>query len=240
MTERESDAGRNVPNDTHERVREAIERNRNVRNEVREIVVKALDESRLERDDLRQIVRDAMEGALHDAPDTTRETAARIQRVADGIEDALLAFADASRLAAEESGSRIDAFAEQDLKRALDDLQVIEGMVGETVKDLMKSGHETTKIVLGRLARHTSRTGRGVTDAVRDAQDALHNALVSARPLSVSDGLRLARRGASGFAVVMSGILAGMAESLAPTDTATGPGPEHPKPGHETADKKPD
>lgn len=216
MATTENGNDNNEPKSAGAQAGEAVVRNENIRREVRDVVVKALSQNRLERDEIRQVIKDTIEGALEQAPEPTKTMAASMQKVADGVEDALATFAEASRLTAEETKGRIDAFTEHDLKRALDDLDGLEDLFSETLKGLAKTGHETTQTMFKDLASHTSRTGSDVSASMNDAREALHNALASARPPRVSDGLRTAQAGVSGFAAVMSGILAGMAEGLAP------------------------
>lgn len=216
MTKTQNGNDQTGPQDVGTRAGEAVARNEDIRREVRDVVVKALSQSRLERDEVRKVVQDTIEGALDQAPETAKAMAASMQQVAEGIEDALTTFAEASRLTAEEAKSKIDTFTEQDLKRAIEDLDGLENLFSETLRGLAKTGHETTRTMFKDLATHTSRTGSDVASSMKDARDALHNALVAARRPRVSDALHAAQAGASGFAAVVSGILGGMAEGLAP------------------------
>lgn len=200
--------------ETRNKVRKAVSRSENIRRQVRDIVVEALAKQRIDRDNVKATMDAVLEGAIEAAPESQKELAEVLKNTVDGMEEALVKAAEASRLAAEESEGRFDSFAEQDLRKAADDLKDLETLFLQTLKDLADSGHATVTTVLRDAVAHAERTGTDLGRAVQEALEALHGPLSRAGRPQLADVERAARAGTASLASIASGILAGIAESL--------------------------
>lgn len=219
IPEASKDSTSRTGRDVRGQIRIAVTEGQEIRNEVRAIVTRALSEGKLDRADIRNTLEEAVNGALEAAPETTRPPVDAFKETAHGIEDALATLAEASKLTLEEAQSRVDVFSERDLRRAVEDLRALEVMFAETVADLAKSGTATFRTMLHDFAIHTERTGSDTHASIRAAREAFERALAHSGPPSVPDMARAARSGASTFAAVTSGVLAGLADALAPKST---------------------
>jgi len=201
---------------TKEDIRKAVELNDDIRSEVRNIVATALGENHLERKNVERTIGAVLDGAIEGSPEGSKELAEVVKKTVAGLDDALAKAASASKLAIEEVGGRVDDFSEQDMKRAIDDLKGLEALFIQTLGDLAKAGHGTAGSILHDLASHAERSGTEIGRSAKEALDALHGALSKTERPHLSDVEKVARTGAASLASVASGILAGLADSLAP------------------------
>jgi transcription termination factor NusB len=200
--------------ETKAKVAEAVGRNENIRRQVRDIVIEALAKKSVDRDSVKNTMDAVLEGAIDAAPEDQKELAEVLKKTVDGMEEALAKAAEASKLAVEESGGRLDSFAEQDLKAAAEDLKDLEALFLQTLKDLAVSGHTTVGTLLRDAVNHAERTGTDIGRAVQEALEALHGPLSQAARPHLADVERAGKAGAASLASIASGILAGIAESL--------------------------
>lgn len=212
------DQGETTGQKTRERVRAAVERGDRIREDVRTIVVEALGEHHLDKGNIERTVAAVMEGAIEGAPEGSRELADTMKKTIKGLDEALAKAAEASKLAIEEAVGRAEEFSEQDLKRALDDLNGLEELFLETLGDLAKAGQATAGSVLDDLVKHAERTGTQIGKSVARALRDLQGALSRAERPHLSDMEKAARTGAASVASIASGILAGLADNLAPSE----------------------
>lgn len=138
-----------------------------------------------------------------------------MQQAGEGIEDAMVHVAQASRLAIEEARSRADAFNETELKRAAEDLKTLDRLYIETMQDFAKAGASTARRTIGDLATHMERSGSSAAQAIRDASETVGQALPASGRPHLSDAGRAARAGIGTIAALGSAILAGIADGLA-------------------------
>ena len=204
----------NVSGKTREMSRAAVESNRNIRNEVRDIVVGTLVERHLDTDNVKRVIEAVLEGAMEGAPEGETELLEALKETVDGLDEGLAKAAEASKLAIEEASSRVDEFSENDIKRALNDLNDLEGLFTEAVADFAKAGKATTKGALNDLVTHTGRTGTATGKSVADALGALQGPLSRTEHLRLSDVEKATRAGVATIASIASGILDGIADSI--------------------------
>jgi len=200
--------------ETKAKVAEAVSRNENIRRQVRDIVTEALAKRSVDRDNVKNTMDAVLEGAIEAAPEDQKELAEVLKKTVDGMEEALVKAAEASKLAVKESEGRLDSFAEQDLKRTAEDLKDLEALFLQTLKDLAESGHTTVTALLRDAINHAERTGTDIGRAAQEALDALHGPLSRAARPHLADVEKAGKAGAASLASIASGILAGIAESL--------------------------
>jgi len=210
-------SGKNTEKTTDD-VRAAIERGDKIREDVRNIVIEALGEHHLDRKNVEQMMGAVMEGAITAAPEGSREFADTMKKTVEGLDEAMSKAAQASKLAIEEASGRVEEFSEQDLKRAVDDLEGLEALYLETLGDLAKAGQTSAGSALRDLITHAERTGTQIGRTVSEALQDLRGPLSRAERPHLSDVEKAARTGAASLASIASGLLAGLADSLAPRE----------------------
>ncbi len=140
----------------------AVERGEAIRDDVRDITLKALSQRHLDRDKIRQVVHAVTEGASIAASSKGGQAKDALQDAMTGVDEALSISAEASRLAVEEAAGHIKDFGKQDLKRALDDLQTLEGMFLDTVSEVSKGTDELIRATLNDMVEHARHSGTAV------------------------------------------------------------------------------
>lgn len=199
-----------------EEARMAARERDDVHRAVRDLVVKALSQRPLEPNSVREVAEAVLKGAAEGAPETAKESQEAMRKVVAGVDEAIERVAEASKLAIEEARARADAYSEDDLKQAAEDIASLERMLFDALSSAVKSGTKTSFRILNDLTAHLQKTGTSTGRTVRDTLDDLQNVAAGAGRPSLSDVTRTTRAGAATIAAIGSGILAGFAESLAP------------------------
>lgn len=207
---------------TREEVRAAVERGDKVREDVRDIVIEALGEHHLDKKNVERTIATVVEGTVAGTHKDSKELAETMRKTIGGLDEAMAKAAQASKLAIEEATGRVEEFSEQDLKQAVDDLKDLEKLFLGTLSDLAKAGHATAGSALHELVTHSERTGTEIGKSVNEALQSLHGPLSRAERPHLSDVGKAARTGAASLASVASGILAGIADSLAHQEQGDG------------------
>jgi hypothetical protein len=203
--------------DLRQQGHEAVKGSQDTREAVRDVVVSALSRRSLDKGQVRDVLHEVLEGAVDALPDDGEESLDVLGQAVAGIDDALERAAMASKLAIEEARSRAAAFSEQDLRRAVNDLATLDRLYFETLASVVKGGTTVSARILADLTEHLQRTGTRTGTAVREALATLeqtsHHQPVPPTPSEVAHA---ARAGAATIAAIGSGILAGLADAVAP------------------------
>ncbi len=139
-------------------VRSAVEQGHDVQEMVRQLTLRKISARSLDIESLRQITSAVLSGAragaqkeLHQSAAQIEITRARLKQTVAGLDTALAQFAEASKLALEETAARAQTFSSEDLARARADLESLEAMFLET----LQSAASATQDVAGEILHET-------------------------------------------------------------------------------------
>lgn len=220
------DTGQDTPRDTVQDValdaalendiRQAVASGDNVKEMVRQITLKALTRRELDLAAIRRVARSVVAGARQGATDRGPDIKDALGKAVSGLDDALSKAAEATKLALQEATSRGDDFSAQELKRTLKDVQTLEQMFVETLRDAARGGKDQVHHILADLADHARHSGTAVGAQIRESMADLIVHLASAGKSGVRTGVKSAKTTASLMARMASGMLEGVADSLHP------------------------
>ncbi|GGP56792.1 DUF6781 family protein [Shewanella saliphila] len=208
-------------------IKDAVEADNNIREEVRRITLNVLSDGKLNIDEITQVthrvVKGAGLGAVIHGPDGRNKLANAVA----GLDDALCSAAEASKLAIEEASSHVKTFSKQDLQHAIKDLNDLESMYLETLKDVAKETSETVSETLNDLVRHGRLTGTGIGQKATETAKLLNDQLSERLSETVSAGVDSASKVTSNLAYAAAGFLEAIAQTLDKKITSTSSENEH-------------
>ena len=185
-----------------------------IREKVRAITLKALSERQLDKENINSVVKSVIEGVTEGLGESSEKLKPQLQASMSGIDDALGKSAIAAKLATEEAIGRAEQFAENDLKKAMDDFKGLEDSFIDTINTVAKNSGSLASNALGEIAEHFKNTGTASGKEAVDAVSSLSKSLLDAGKDTVSE-LSTATHSATGhFANIASGILSGMADAI--------------------------
>lgn len=195
-------------------VQEAVETAGDIREAVRRLTVEALAEGRLDAAEIRSVVEAVVEGASAGVEKHGGRARQALEEVLRGLEDGLIKAAEASKLALEEAAGRAQEFAEQDVKRAFDQLVEMEKVYIDTLADVAKKATEQTREILNDLARHARNSGTAIGEYMAEVMETLPRKLQEAGEWGLKAGIESTRTAGAQLAAIASGFLAGISEAL--------------------------
>lgn len=195
-------------------VRRALAQGRRIQDTVRNITLKALSHGELDRAALRkvtgQVVRAVSEAAAAKGPDAREAVAQAI----GGVDQALAHAAQALTLSLEEAAGRAEQFTREDLAEARANLKDLEGMFVDTLRETARAGRGAAAGILEELARHAQASGTAVGRHLGE-MGSLPGELAAAGRAQFTAGMSAALASGSMLARVASGVLSGIADTLA-------------------------
>ncbi len=203
---------------TQNSARDTIIQGTDIQNSIRDIVVQALTSGNLNPDAIKQTLHQVVEGACEGAKIKPEDNVEALKKAVAGIDAALSQVAEASKLAIEEAGGNIQSFSDHDLKQALNDMQDLESMFLDTLREVANNGKETAHQTLHDLLNHIQSSGSSVGKSVKEILTGLHRDLARDGRLQKIQVADIAKATGATIATVASGILAGIANSLQPKD----------------------
>ena len=227
MNRAESDLRNNEK--LQDEIKGAVETGRDIKETVRRVTLKALTEGELDTESVRQVASAVVKGAGIGAASHGAEARDILTMAVSGLDEALSKAAEASKLALEEAAGRGEEFSSHDFKQTLDDMQGLEELFLETLRDAAKGSKDQVAVILHDLAEHAQHSGtavgtqlkEGLTDLVEQATGAGKSQLESHAESVKTTGSLLAR--------LASGMLEGIADSLHPSaDVESRPGKKSP------------
>lgn len=204
----------NEKQSTKNAARDAVTQNKDIQNEIRQIVVQAIREGDLQPDSIKQTLNDILEGALEAMNAKSSIDKESLKQVIDGMDLGLSQVAEASKLAIEEASGNIKDFTNHDLKRALNDLKDLEILFFDTLSDAAQKGTDSAHETIKELLRHAKNTGSSVGNAVEEILSGLHRAFSQSGRLNNIEAANIAKSGGATMARIVSGFLAGIADTL--------------------------
>ena len=203
-----------------EELRRAVERGHRIQTRVRDLTLDALKRGELDRARLQKVTREAMQ-AVREAAEVQGARAKDVMREGmAGIDEALAHAAQALKLSLEEAAGRAEKFSQEELAKARQDLQDLEKLFLDTLRETAQAGRGAASSILDDLAKHAKASGTAVGAQLRDAS-ALSAKMAEAGREQFAAGMRAAAASGAMMARVASGVLAGFAERL---DEKTKPG----------------
>jgi hypothetical protein len=181
--------------------------------EVRSLTLRALTEGKLDQGAVQKVVRAVVAGATGGAQGASDGQLA-LREALQGLDEALAAAAQATRLTLEEAVGNAGAFSRQTLRRRLDDLSTLESLFIETVSQTASSAAGFTRTTLVDVADHARASGSAVGSAVKEGVTSLGRALAESVSDQVEVTTSVLQKEAALLAGLTSGVLQGIADRL--------------------------
>jgi uncharacterized protein DUF6781 len=191
-------------------VKDAMQSGQDVYNKVKTITLKALTERQLDRENIADVVRavgKGIGGSLDSQYEVSKEV---LQQSTSALDDALSSTAEATKLAVEEAAGKMQDFSDGDLQHAINDLNSLETMFLDALKQLSTTSKGAISETVSDLLKHAQTNGTVVGKQVQVMVDGIATLSVNSTGALLSS----ARETAANLASIGSGILAGIAESL--------------------------
>lgn len=186
-----------------------------VRERVRKLVVQTIEQRHLSFEELNHVAKDVLEGAASGVKQATpKEKESVLRAVIDGLADSYNIAANATKLALEEANGKRKTFAEEDLKRIVRELRVLD-------ERFIRMVSHTTKRTWGMMTDETATLRDHVERAAKSIRPSMESALREAgsHPIdlaneSASAGIKATRQTAGVLLQAVSGLLQGASDVL--------------------------
>jgi len=195
-------------------IKGAVETGRDIKETVRRITLEALTEGKLDTESVQQVASAVVKGAGMGAASPGSEAKDILVQAVSGLDEALSKAAEASKLALEEAVGQGDEFSSHELKRALDDMQGLEELFLETLRDAAKGGKDQVSVILHDLAEHAQHSGTAVGTQLKEGLADLVEQVSGAGKSQLESGAESVKTTGSLLAQLASGVLEGIADSL--------------------------
>lgn len=193
-------------------VRETLESGVDIYERVRIITLKALTERELDTDNIKKVVGAVLKGISSGISTQYEPAKDAFHQSASALDDALEITAQASKLAIEEAASRMSEFSHHDVTQATEDLKNMEATFLETIEKVAWGSNETVVNIAKDFIAHARKNGTAVGKEAKIAFEGLDNLRHRGQDAVISGAVATT----STLAKIASGILSGIAESLAP------------------------
>jgi len=187
-----------------------------IREIVHSIILKALSERQLDKENINSVVKSVVSGVTEGLGESSEKLKPQLQASMSGIDDALSKSAMAAKLASEEVMGRAGQFAENDLKKAMDDFKGLENSFIDTIKTVASESGNVTSAALGEVADHFKNSGTASGKEALEAADGLSRLILEVGKGTVGEVTSATESARGHFASIASGILSGMADAIAP------------------------
>lgn len=185
-----------------------------VREKVRQVTLKALSERELDKDRIADIVKIVVEGITDGIGETSTNLKPQLKASMAGIDDALSKSAVAAKLASEEALGRAEQFAQNDIKKALEDFKGLEESFIDTINTVAKGSSSLVATALNEISDHLKHSGTQSGKEAADAVSSLSHTLLDAGKGTVNELANATQLASGQFTKIASGILSGMADAI--------------------------
>jgi hypothetical protein len=203
---------------TRERASEAVRSGADIRRRVHDVTLEALRNRRFDREGIRQTVRAVAEGAALGAEQSRTEMRQALADAFRGMDEALTRSAEAGRSALRQMVETGRDFSDSELKQALASLRRIEDDFLATVGHVADAASERVAPEMRRILHEArmsgTETGRSVSATMTEISQRLSVASIDLALAGVAAAAEFGAR----FAMLASGVLAGMADALQPKE----------------------
>jgi hypothetical protein len=187
-----------------------------IRDKVRELTLLALQSYRFDRHGIRDVVRSVTEGAALGAEKNRTGIRQAMSEALSGLDQALRTSAEAGHTALKQLASTGKDFSDGELKQALANLRRLEEDFLSTVGQVADKASERVQPQLREALSAARRTGTETGKQVATVMSEFAHRFSVASIDATIHGLEAAGEFGQRFALVTSGILAGIAEALRP------------------------
>jgi len=181
---------------------------------VRAITLQALSGGELDKEALKQVMTAVVKGAQQGADRRAEHGVQALKEAMRGLDDALVAAAEATQLAIQEAVSRTSEFSRQGLKKTVENLADLELLFIETITDAADNAAGFTQSTLRDLADHAGASGTAVGGRVKLALSKLTHTVADTAREQGEIGTQILRKEGTLLASLTAGILKGIAERL--------------------------
>lgn len=198
-------------------IHNAIAHGTNVKGAVKHLTLKAMNADRLDAESLRRIVAAAMQGVreganhqLQHVNDQSETAQNQIKEAVAGLDSALAKLAEASKLAMEEASSRTHHFSDTELMRVRSDLEGLESIFLDTLKDTAATTKGLAADTFHDLARHAQNNGTAVGEQLKKTLVTLAQQMALVGKAQLKVGVNLTHETAKFLGEVATGIITGV------------------------------
>jgi len=187
-----------------------------IQEQIKNITMAALSERQLDKENIKHVVSSVLTGVMEGLGDSAERMKPQLEEALSGIDDALSKSAIAAKLATEEATSKVETFAKQDVKQALDEIEKLEDLFIDTVNSVASQSGHLSSTVLKELSGHLKNSGTQAGKEAIAAADSLRNIIFEMSKGSVNEIAAATQTAGNQFAQIASGILSGMADAVKP------------------------
>ncbi len=210
----ETDRSELDPQKLQAEARQAVEQAEDIREEIHDITLDALKEGRLDSERIKQVLDAVLKGASEGAAQHAARAKQALDQTTEGLDQALLKTANASRLAIEEAAGRLGEFSGQQLKGAFDDLKNMESLFVDALAKVSRGGRDASADIFKDLTFHARNSGTEIGRYVKASIGDMEAHLPSAAREALKAAAEGARDTSAQMAGIASAVLAGIADSL--------------------------
>lgn len=198
-------------------IHDAVAHGTNVKEAVRHLTLKAMNADKLDSASLRRIItatlRGVREGADHQlqhAVDQSEMAKRQITEAIVGLDLALAKFAEASKLAMEEATSHTHRFSDTELTRLRSDLEGLEAIFLDTLKDTAATTKGLVADTLNDLAKHAQNNGTAIGEQLKETLVTLAQQMSLVSQAQLEAGMKLTHETARFLHDIASGVITGI------------------------------
>ena len=198
-------------------IHDAVASGTNVQEAVKHLTLKAMHADRLDTESLRRIMTAAMQGVrdganhqLQQAKDQSETAQNQIKEAIAGLDSALAKLAEASKLAMEEATSRTHHFSDTELIRMRSDLEGLESIFIDTLKDTAATTKGLAADTLHDLVRHVESNGTAVGEQLKETLITLAQQMSLVGKAQLKAGINLTHEIAKLLHEIAGGIITGI------------------------------
>lgn len=194
--------------------RSSVEEGTDIRARVRDLTLHALRDRRFEPEAIRDVLRAMTEGIRRGAEQRPHGVRQALSDAVTGLDDAMMKTAEAASLALRELTAKSKDVSEHELKQVLDNIKRMEDDFLSTLRQAADGAGVKVKQEMLDLLSHARQTGTDTGTQVAATLNEFASRMTAISLESAKLGFEAARDFSARFALLASGILAGLADAL--------------------------
>ena len=192
----------------------SVEEGTDIRARVRDLTLHALRDRRFEPDAIRDVLRAVTEGIRRGAEQRPHGMRQALSDALTGLDDAMMKTAEAASLALRELTAQGKEFSDHELKQVLDNVKKMEEDFLQTARHAADRGSVIVRKEMLDILSHLRLTGTDTGAQVVATLNEFAGRMTAISLESAKIGFEAALDFSARFALLASGILAGLAETL--------------------------
>jgi len=196
-------------------IKQAVKDSGDVQEAVRRVTIKALTQGELDGKSVRKVTAEVIKGVQEGAAAYGASVKDTTAKAVAGLDEALAHAAQAIKLSLEEATDRAEKFSREDLAKTRENLKNLEKLFVDTLSETAKAGRGAASSILDDIARHAQASGTAVGRQVAENMSGLSERAAEAGRAQFEAGLKAAAASGAMMARIASGVLSGIADSLA-------------------------